>query len=585
VQVKWFEVEDILSIGKARLNLKEAGLTLIDGWNMDDDCANGAGKSSLLNALSFGLFNKIPRKITASDILRKGAKKGKVKICVENKGVEWIIERSRPKGFKVFKNGDEVEMTQVELESHLMSYSQFLISMYSSQVESQKLISQNDSQIKDFFLQLMNLDMFTDARKSAETSIKALLEEMGTIEREFISLKAKVEADTAHLVDEDSVQGKISKISLQPTLDQITELQKIKAPDMSKYTDIQHKLYEKERLLDVSANKKSTLQTQESRLEQEFTRLSSHVHSFPNEVECPHCTKSFGMGSSGAYTMQTMIEQHDDKVAEVNANILDVRSQLALIPDDEPQRNQLKKIRLDIDTKREAEFSTYSTANEQISGLKIQYESDKTSLNHLRLALDKNTTIKTSIKDCKSKMDHFKRLHGAKKAEVDVYREVSQMFSPTGAPAYVMDSIVDIFNEKMETYINLIWPRALYQITTSKVNKDKEIKAKFSQNLMINGENMSIGSLSGGEHKCLSLAMDFAVVDVLQNMFGTRLNPIIMDEPFEGLDATNREKVVELLEKLAVDRNIIVIDHASEAKSMFSDIIKVVKKNGISEIA
>ena len=586
MRVKWFEVENILSIGKARLELKETGLTLIDGWNMDDDCANGAGKTSLPNALSFGLFNKIPRKITASDILRKGTKKGLVRTCVEKNGVEWIIERGRPKYFKVFKNGDEVDITQEELETNIgISYQQFLISMYSSQTESQKLISLNDTQTKDFFLQLLNLNAFSSAKKNADTAAKELRKEIENIEKNFVSIKSTAEANMEHLVDEKDLEYQISQIDLKSHLDQISELEKIERPDISKYEELNDKLYAKMRILDSNVHKKTNLENKLNSAKQVLVNLQSYAPSINNQVECPHCDGVFGLDHSGVHTTESLQKEHETKIEAARCEVEALIQELTQIPDDTEERSKLKKIKSDLSTRKDQEMVSYDTTQKQIVSYKIAYESDKTNLNHLKIKLDQNSKIKAKIADCKLQMKTLKSQHGEKKADLEIYEEISQMFSPTGAPAYVMDSIVDVFNEKMEGYVNMVWPRALYKISTSKENKTGEVRAKFSQDLVINGENMSIGSLSGGEHKCLSLCMDFAIVDVLQSMFGSSLNPIIMDEPFDGLDSSNREKVVELLEKLSVDRNIIVIDHASEAKSMFSDIIKVVKKNGISEIA
>ena len=111
------------------------------------------------------------------------------------------------------------------------------------------------------------------------------------------------------------------------------------------------------------------------------------------------------------------------------------------------------------------------------------------------------------------------------------------------------------------------------------------MKAKFSEKLVINGNPRSIGALSGGEHRCLSLAVDFAVIDVLETMFGFSLNPIMLDEPFDSLDAANRDRVVDLLEQLAVNRQIWVVDHAAESKAAFSNTVRVEKRNGISALA
>ena len=158
------------------------------------------------------------------------------------------------------------------------------------------------------------------------------------------------------------------------------------------------------------------------------------------------------------------------------------------------------------------------------------------------------------------------------------------MCAPTGAPAYIMDSIVDSFNEIVSDHISLVWPNASYSLQSYKENKSGDVTAKFSETLVINGKQRSIGSLSGGEQRALSLSIDFAIIDILSQQFGIPMNPIIMDEPFEGLDATGREIVIELLNKLSDDRQIWVVDHASEAKSMFSDIVRIEKQNGISSL-
>jgi len=100
----------------------------------------------------------------------------------------------------------------------------------------------------------------------------------------------------------------------------------------------------------------------------------------------------------------------------------------------------------------------------------------------------------------------------------------------------------------------------------------------------MDGKEVSIGSLSGGEQKALSLCIDFAMLDTLGKYFGMSLNPIILDEPFDGLDSVGREIVIDLLSKLSLNKQILVVDHASEAKAMFSQVISVEKKAGISTV-
>ena len=156
------------------------------------------------------------------------------------------------------------------------------------------------------------------------------------------------------------------------------------------------------------------------------------------------------------------------------------------------------------------------------------------------------------------------------------------MYAPTGAQAYVLDSVVESFNEAVSRSIDLVWPNVSYKLHSFKETSKGEVTAKFSESLTMNGKDVSIGSLSGGECKALSICVDFAILDILERYFGLALNPIILDEPFDGLDEIGREIVVDLREKLAMTRQIFVVDHDNQAKSMFSKVIRVEKRNGVS---
>ena len=74
------------------------------------------------------------------------------------------------------------------------------------------------------------------------------------------------------------------------------------------------------------------------------------------------------------------------------------------------------------------------------------------------------------------------------------------------------------------------------------------------------------------------------MINILNSKFSIDLNPIVLDEPFNGLDTMGKEMIIELLEKLAIDKEIWVIDHSSESKAMFDRTVRVEKRNGISNI-
>jgi DNA repair exonuclease SbcCD ATPase subunit len=101
----------------------------------------------------------------------------------------------------------------------------------------------------------------------------------------------------------------------------------------------------------------------------------------------------------------------------------------------------------------------------------------------------------------------------------------------------------------------------------------------------MNGDVVSMGSLSGGELKALSLCADFALIDVLDKQFAIKINPVILDESFNSLDAVGKETVIKLLTSIGKDRLVVVVDHMSEIKSMFDSILRVEKRNKVTTIA
>ena len=95
MKIKSLKINNILSIEDAYVEFGDNGLVLVEGFDYDTGRANGAGKSAIFNAISFALFDKVPRKITKSEILRKGAKSGFAQVSVLTASGEYTIKRSR----------------------------------------------------------------------------------------------------------------------------------------------------------------------------------------------------------------------------------------------------------------------------------------------------------------------------------------------------------------------------------------------------------------------------------------------------------------------------------------------------------
>ena len=248
------------------------------------------------------------------------------------------------------------------------------------------------------------------------------------------------------------------------------------------------------------------------------------------------------------------------------------------------KRSRIADISIKLNAKIQITDAEYSAATSRMSEIKAKIAIQQNSVAVLTEKLQKQEAHISKIAEIDAILTKANTKLFDIDTEIELTSTVSNILSPTGAPAYIIDTIVDVFNEKVYGYVAMIWPNASYRLQSFKENKSGDVKAKFSDKLVIGGRDISTGSLSGGELRCLSISVDFAIIDVVESMFGFSISPVFLDEPFEGLDTSNRERVINLLEQLSSDRQIWIIDHACITKVSFSKSITIEKRNGISNI-
>src|ERR1039458_7210505 len=242
------KINNILSIEDTYIEFDDNGLMLVKGWNYDDERANGAGKTAIFNAIAFALYDKLPRKVTATEILRRGSKSGYVEVRILCGGDEYTVRRSRPKGIAFSKNGNVLTVTQEGLEQILrLNYNQFIISMYAAQGTTTRFLSINDSEKKQFLLQLLNLEEFSSCKLIADRKIKSLEDEITVLNSKVDNIDSKVDAYQESLVDENTIKYHIA-LGNQQIVDLtqgISSVQSVPKPDLSRYQQVEEEISQK----------------------------------------------------------------------------------------------------------------------------------------------------------------------------------------------------------------------------------------------------------------------------------------------------------------------------------------------------
>lgn len=582
MRISSLTIENILSIEHAHVDFPESGLILVEGWNHDTGSANGAGKTAIFEALAWGLFNQFPREATVSDFVRIGSKSSKVTVVLHTRHGKIEVERSRPKGFKATIDGAAL-MEEEYVQLLPINYQQFVISQYACQTGGLRFLELNDSGRKDLILELMRADGFADAKTKLDTELKDRNAEAIRLTNEIANLRTKISAYEESLIDETSHSSEMLEIqeSIASASSDIKRLETQCSDDEDdRYRSTLDKLSSKLNEISIHKGKLNVYR----KMIKDIKPLEEPSQS---DGVCPCCSAEIDIvdGVFVKHDKSSILARNAERQAAYHKRyteiVTDINDLEAKISREDQINDAIESIRQTIRDKEKQNRSVTTRINE----LNVSIRQNQLKLQMMQAAMDKQAAMVAKIGHIKHEIEKLSEKLEEKKARIELLQAGSMILSPLGAPAYVMDSVVQGINDKIHDIIQLIWPNSSYELQSFKENKSGKVTTKMSDQFSIDGVKRSIGSLSGGERRCLSIAIDFALVSVVSAYTGAELNPLILDEPFDHLDASNRAKVIDLLKEMANERCIIVIDHAAEAKAMFDKSINVVKKSGITMVS
>ena len=179
--------------------------------------------------------------------------------------------------------------------------------------------------------------------------------------------------------------------------------------------------------------------------------------------------------------------------------------------------------------------------------------------------------------------DEIKRLTEEFAAEDDFGRAVGREGFLNGVFDETLLAIADEANDRLSRLPNV--QHVTMQFRTDTQSKQGVIKNAIVPIFSLGGHESPIDSGgSGGMQVNVELAVDLAVAAVTSQRTGSLPGWLILDESFEGLERVNKEACMEMLSLFARDRLVLVVDHASEFKEMFTRFIDVELKDGRSRV-
>lgn len=329
---------------------------------------------------------------------------------------------------------------------------------------------------------------------------------------------------------------------------------------------------------ETAKNKLSSLEEEKNILIQQALEAKSKIEQ-SNEL------------SQGIQKVESIIYKTSQSIKEIQQDILSEQTKAHTI-EQEYQAELSQKIALFKQTQQNIKdqyLQEIDLIKNRINELKVDYQTHK----HDLATYEKNLALYTAevdrlgalISNKNTLTNNMTKDRDKLAKEVEVAEEAKRLIKAYTIQTFqgTLDAIGESATDILSNIPNM--NNATVYFEGCKETKKGTLKDEVTGIINLDGENIPIKSLSGGERTSIDLAVDLAVIDVIETRAGKGASFYIIDEPFDGLDSVCRENSLEILKQLDTNKTIIMVDHSSELKEMVSDVITVVRNGETSRIA
>lgn len=561
-------IEGFCSIPYLELNLGSKGITVIRG-------ATGEGKTTILSALVWGAYGKNlkgksdvntwekyrPKNYNGTKVeiyFGKDGKTHKITRCLKYKGE---VNGAKGKDRLIYEI-DAVEVSEKnkgEIQALInadlgMSYSLFMNSILFGQ-GMKRLIQESSSDKKDLFEEIFELEYISKARDIAKGYYTEALREYNEINQKY-SLSKEKKQSIQRMLDDLKKQANHVKNDLSSRVKvlekKLSLLAKAKKENELKET-VTHKNRIEQILQEARDNQKELLNKindakKKTKVSlEEFIRVIIKLlkrgdikNSLKRLIEVK---KAFGD-----------IERLQDKCSKLADKISNYRDKLEELRDQEYEAN---KVQRDIDlTKAEIKKLLSEKKAGVNMGLIKKYKTQLSTLS------DKLQAIESEMEEKRSKVDNYKWV-------------MDDPLGNRGIKAFLFESSLDILNETLESYSEVLGFSILFYVDIQGVKKD------FNTQIIMDGIEVSYEELSGGQKQLVNLAMAFAMNEVMTKAKG--INIAFLDEVFENLSSEYVDLVIGLIRKIYKDKTLYLISHQESLPIPNARVLTVTRERGLSQ--
>ena len=562
-KVRW---KNFLSTGNyfTEVELDRNPTTLIIG-------ENGSGKSTILDALCFVLFNRPFRQVSKTQLINSinlGGTEVELEFIIQKKKFK-IVRAMKPNRFEIYcedrmMNQDASALdTQKILEQQILklnyrSFTQVVILGSSTFVPFMQLRSKDRREVVE---DILDIKIFSLMNFLLKHKVKEVSEELKSIEYEFRLSKEKIDLQNKYI--EDIRKNKERIIEEKEHL--VFDSERVVLSEQEKADKIKLEIKSLEPETSQKENVKSSIREyhkMEAKLSNRVDENKRQKEFFENNETCPVCTQDIELELK-----KQKIEEKSKRIQELNSGI--------------------DKLKIELNDKEQL-LKGIDMLSKQIREKEVEVAKIGTSITHMeRLIRQTNIQIQAMKKGEVSEEDKVKLTRLSERCKLQeeqitklredkFYVDVARnLLMDTGIKTKIINKYLPIMNKLINGYLTSM---DFYVNFTLDNNFNETIKSRHR-------DEFSYSSFSEGEKMRIDLALLFTWRAVAKMKNSTNTNLLILDEIFDSsLDGTGTDDFLKILHTFK-DQNVFVISHKGDALfDKFRSIIRFEKTRNFSKL-
>ena len=561
--------KNFLSTGQQfiEIDLDTAPTTLVIG-------DNGAGKSTMLDAMCFGLFNK-PFRAVKKDQLVNTINEKECVVEVEfqiGKKEYKIIRGIKPNNFEIWCDGDMLNQDaavrdyQKHLEQNILklnfrSFTQVVILGNASFVPFMQLRARYRREVVEEILDIeifskLNL-MFREKQKSQDETIKQA-------DFDYQLLDGKIDTQQKHIDEINSKNKDTAESKKLDITNANTDIENYKediARVRREITEMQVEIIDQTKI----TNKHGKLTTMEAKLENTCIKHKKELKFFETHDDCPTCQQSI----DEAFKKATIVVK-EAKVTELELGMEQIDNAI------KTSQKKLDKIGETVIAIREKELliNRYETSIEEIEKYKAKIQQEIDDLSDEKFSTGVATGELNQLQEQLTEAGKDKLKHKEEKVYIDTARHLMQ---DTGIKTKIIKQYLPIMNH----YINKnLADMDFFVNFTLDEEFNETIKSRHR-------DEFNYHSFSEGEKLRIDLAILFTWREIAKLKNSTNTNLLILDEIFDSsLDSSGTDEFMRILHFTMSKENVFVISHKGDTLiDKFPRVMKFEKYKNFTRMA